>query len=101
VLQVAATPTINVVLMVYDPVYLAKPYIRGSMMWVNDPSMVMAPYPCEEATELALPRGKVPHFPPGKSPLPGLNPHITDRFGTPFEARQGGLLSFPGVPRIT
>ena len=50
----------------------------------------MRPYPCEEATELALAKGKVPHFLPGKSPLPGLNPKITDRFGTPFEARQGG-----------
>ena len=75
---------------IYDPLYLAEPYIRSSMMWVNDPSLVMRPYPCEEATELALPKGKVPHFLPGKSPLPGLNPKITDRFGTPFEARQGG-----------
>ena len=74
----------------YDPVYLAEPYIRSTMMWVNDPALVMAPYPCEEATETAVPRGTVPHFLPGQSPLPGLNPKITDRFGTPFEARLGG-----------
>ena len=50
----------------------------------------MAPYPCEEATETAVPRGSVPHFLPGTSPLPNLNPNVTDRFGTPYEARVGG-----------
>ena len=74
----------------YDPVYLAEPYIRSSMMFVNDPAMRMDPYPCEEATETAVPRGVVPHFLPGQSPLPGLNPKLTDRFGTPYEPRLGG-----------
>jgi hypothetical protein len=74
----------------YDPVYLAEPYVRSTMMWVNDPTLVMAPYPCEEATETAVPRGTVPHFLPGESPLPGLNPELADRFGTPYEARLGG-----------
>jgi hypothetical protein len=74
----------------YDPVYLAEPYVRSTMMWVNDPDLVMAPYPCEEATETAVPRGTVPHFLPGESTLPGLNAKITDRFGTPYEARRGG-----------
>ena len=50
----------------------------------------MSPYPCEEATETALPRGIVPHFLPGKSPLPGLDQNLTDRFGTPYEPRLGG-----------
>jgi hypothetical protein len=75
---------------IYDPVYLAEPYIRTTMMWVADPAMPMDPYPCEEATETALPRGSVPHFLPGSSPLPGLNPKLADRFGTPYEARLGG-----------
>ena len=74
----------------YDPVYLAEPYIRSSMMFVYDPAMPMDPYPCEEATETAVPRGSVPHFLPGQSPLPGLNPKLTDRFGTPLEPRLGG-----------
>lgn len=74
----------------YDAVYLAEPYVRSTMMWVNDPTLVMAPYPCEEATETAVPRGTVPHFLPGESPLPGLNPELADRFGTPYEARLGG-----------
>jgi len=74
----------------YDPVYLAEPYIRTTMMWMADPGMVMSPYPCEEATETAVPRGSVPHFLPGQSPLPGLNPKLADRFGTPYEARLGG-----------
>ncbi|OFW06193.1 MAG: hypothetical protein A3I61_18680 [Acidobacteria bacterium RIFCSPLOWO2_02_FULL_68_18] len=75
---------------IYDPVYLAVPYIRTTMMWVSDPGMRMDPYPCEEATETAVPRGKVPHFLPGKSPLPGLDPEARDRFATPVEARLGG-----------
>ena len=74
----------------YDPVYQAEPYVRSSMMWINDPTLPLEPYPCEEATETAVPRGTVPHFLPGKSPLPGLNPNVTDRFGTPYEARLGG-----------
>ena len=51
---------------------------------------VLPPYPCEEATETAVPRGNYPHFLPGKSPLPALNPKLTDRFGTPYDARLGG-----------
>jgi hypothetical protein len=74
----------------YDSVYLAAPYVRSTMMWVNDPGLVESPYPCEEATETAVPRGSTPHFLPGQSPLPGLNAKITDRFGTPYEARMGG-----------
>ena len=75
---------------IYDPVYLAEPYIRTSPMFVNDPAMPMDPYPCEEATETAVERGRVPHFLPGKSPLPGLNPNLTDAFRTPLEPRLGG-----------
>lgn len=75
---------------IYDPVYLDEPYIRTTMMWVADPAMPMDPYPCEEATETALPRGNVPHFLPGSSPLPGLNPKLADRFRTPYAARLGG-----------
>lgn len=74
----------------YDPVYLSEPYIRTTMMWIHDPALNVAPYPCEEATEVAVPRGTVPHYLPGQSLLPGLNPKITDRFGTPYEARLGG-----------
>ena len=74
----------------YDPVYMAEPYVRSTMMWVYDPSLPEAPYPCEEATETAVPRGTVAHFLPGRSPLPGLNPKLADRFFTPIEARLGG-----------
>jgi hypothetical protein len=81
---------LQLTVILYDPIYLAEPYIRSSMMWINDPKMPMDPYPCEEATETAVPRGTVPHFLPGQSPLPGLNPKMTDRFGTPIEARFGG-----------
>ena len=75
---------------VYDPVYLTEPYVRSTMMWINDPVLPMHPYPCEEATETAVPRGTVPHFLPGQSPLPGLNANLLDRFGTPYQARLGG-----------
>jgi hypothetical protein len=81
---------IQITSILYDPVYMTEPYIRSSMMWVNDPTMRMDPYPCEEATESPIPRGTVPHFLPGKSALPGLNKDLTDRFGTPYEPRLGG-----------
>ena len=81
---------LQLTVILYDPVYLAEPYIRSALMFVNDPGMPMAPYPCEEATETAVERGRVPHFLPGQSPLPGLNPKLTDRFGTPVEPRFGG-----------
>jgi hypothetical protein len=74
----------------YDPVYLAAPYVRTTMMWLHAPNMVLPPYPCEEATETAVPRGSVPHFLPGQSPLPGLDPNLTDRFGPPYQPRLGG-----------
>jgi hypothetical protein len=81
---------LQLTVIMYDPVYLAEPYIRSALMFVNDPGMPMDPYPCEEATETAVERGRVPHFLPGESPLPGLNPKLTDRFGTPVEPRFGG-----------
>jgi hypothetical protein len=74
----------------YDPVYLAAPYIRTNLMWMVDPNVPLEPYPCEEATETAIPRGNVPHFLPGKNPLPSWNPKIADAYKTPFEARLGG-----------
>jgi hypothetical protein len=49
--------------------------------------MVMNPYPCEEATETVVPRGKVPHY------LPGKNPILTEyaaQYGIPPEAALGG-----------
>jgi hypothetical protein len=75
---------------IYDPVYLAEPYVRTSLFWVHDPSLVLPPYPCEEATETVVERGTIPHYLPGKSLLPGQNPDETDQFGTPYEARLGG-----------
>ena len=74
----------------YDPVQFTEPYVRSTMMWRFDPAMQLPPYPCEEATETAVPRGNTPHFLPGQSPLPGLDPKVTDRFGTPYEPRLGG-----------
>lgn len=75
---------------IYDPVYFEAPYIRTSLFWVNDPALRMPPYPCDEATETVVKRGDVPHYLPGRSTLPGQNPQLTDRFGTSYEARQGG-----------
>jgi len=74
----------------YDPVNFTEPYIRSALVWLYDPALPESPYPCEEATETAVPRGEVAHFLPGQSPLPGLNPNLADRFGTPFEPRLGG-----------
>jgi hypothetical protein len=81
---------LQVTVIMYDPIYLTEPYMRSADMFFNDPSMPMDPYPCEEATETAVPRGTTPHFLPGQTKLPALNPKIPDRFGTPYEARLGG-----------
>ena len=97
---------------VYDPVMMTEPYARSTMMWVLDPALPMSPYPCEEATETALARGTVAHFLPGKSPLPGLDKDLTDRFGTPYEPRLGGaatmypeyivrMKTMPKPPKVT
>ena len=97
---------------VYDPVMMTEPYVRSTMMWVLDPALPMSPYPCEEATETALARGTVPHFLPGKSPLPGFDKDLTDRFGTPYEPRLGGaatmypeyivkMKTMPKPPKVT
>lgn len=76
---------------IYDPIYLAEPYIRSANFWMNDPNLIVPPYPCEEATETAVPRGTVPHLLPGRpNPMPGQNPEVTDKFGTPYEPRLGG-----------
>jgi len=75
---------------IYDPVYMEEPYIRTSLWWVDDPKLVLPPYPCEEATETVVERGTIPHYLPGQSLLPGQNAEITDAFGTPYEARLGG-----------
>jgi len=77
---------LSATVIVYDPVYLTEPYIRTET-WLNNPKMVMNPYPCEEATETVVPRGKVPHY------LPGKNPILTEyaaQYGIPPEAALGG-----------
>lgn len=96
---------------IYDPVYLEEPYIRTSLFWMSDPLLILPPYPCEEATETVVERGTVPHYLPGQNLLPGQNPKITDKFGTPYEARLGGaetmypeyiakMKTFPRPPEV-
>ena len=74
----------------YDPVYMEAPYLRTSLFWVNDPDLVLPPYPCEEATETVVERGTVPHALPGQSLMPGQDAKLTDQYGTPYEPRLGG-----------
>ena len=74
----------------YDPVYLEEPYVRTSLFWLNDPDLILPPYPCEEATETVVERGTVPHALPGQSLMPGQDSKLTDQYGTPYEARLGG-----------
>jgi hypothetical protein len=75
---------------IYDPIYLAAPYVRTSLFWLHDPNLVLPPYPCEEATETVVERGTVPHFLPGKNLMPAQDPTVADQFNTPYEARLGG-----------
>lgn len=75
---------------VYDPVYLEEPYVRTSLFWISDPALVIPPYPCEEGTQTGVEPGTVPHYRPGKNLLPAQDPKVSDRFGTPYDARLGG-----------
>lgn len=81
---------VRATVIIYDPVYLAEPYVRTALVWIDDPKLVMPPYPCEEATETVVEPGTVPHYLPGKNLLPAQDPNVADRFGTPYEARLGG-----------
>lgn len=81
---------LRVAVIVYDPLYFAEPYVRTSLFFINDPKLVMPPYPCEEATETVIDPGSAPSYLPGKNLLPGQDPELTDAFGTPYEARMGG-----------
>jgi hypothetical protein len=77
---------LNATVIVYDPVYLTEPFVRTES-WVYDPKLEMRPYPCEEATETVVPRGKVPHY------LPGKNSILTEfpaQYRIPPEAALGG-----------
>jgi hypothetical protein len=71
---------------VYDPVYLTEPLIR-LMTWVNDPNMVMNPYPCEQATETLVEPGKYPNYMPGKN---ALLTEFAANHGIPPEAINSG-----------
>jgi len=77
---------LTAVIITYDPAYMTEPFVRTES-WVYNPELVLRPYPCEEATETVVPRGKVPHY------LPGKNPMLTDfaaQSGIPPEASLGG-----------
>lgn len=54
-----------------DPAFLTEPFIR-SQNWVLTPYQVIAPYPCDPAEEVSLPRHAVPHY------LPGQNPNLAE-----------------------
>jgi len=75
---------------VYDPVMMTEPYMRKHDDVGPRPGASMSRIRARKRPRTALARGTVPHFLPGKSPLPGLNKDLTDRFGTPYEPRLGG-----------
>jgi len=77
---------LTVAVMVYDPVYLAAPFLRTTD-FAADPQQHIEPYPCETQTEAYHPPGVVP------SHLPGTNPFLTEwaaRWGIPPQATRGG-----------
>jgi hypothetical protein len=81
---------------VYDPVYLTEPFIRTEN-WVYNPKLIMSPYPCEEATETVVPRGKVPHYLPGKNfDADGFCGAIRDPSGSGARRRGNAV---PGIHR--
>ena len=69
-----------------DPAFLTEPFIR-SQNWVLEPYQIIAPYPCDPADEVSLPRHAVPHY------LPGQNPYLDEyarTYGLPPEGVRGG-----------
>lgn len=77
---------LTVTAIVYDPVYLAEPFIRTTD-YELDLHQQIPPYPCGVVQEVDRPRGVVPHH------LPGTNPDLQEfsmDFGIPFEATRGG-----------
>jgi hypothetical protein len=69
-----------------DPAFLSEPFIR-SQNWVLEPYQVIAPYPCDPADEVSLPRHAVPHY------LPGQNPYLDEymeMYDLPPEGVRGG-----------
>jgi hypothetical protein len=77
---------LTVAAIVYDPVYLAEPFIRTTD-YELDVHQQIPPYPCGVVQEIDRPRGVVPHL------LPGTNPYLEEfsvDFGVPFDATRGG-----------
>ena len=73
----------------YDPTLLSEACIPPTTMWVHDPALRMNPYPCEEATESAMPFGSVSDFLPGQSTPPGLI--LSPRIGSARRIEASGL----------
>jgi hypothetical protein len=77
---------LTVAVIVYDPVYLAEPFIRTTD-YVADPQQHIAPYPCDPEVEAYHAPGTVPNY------APGTNPFLTEwakRWGIPPQATRGG-----------
>jgi hypothetical protein len=77
---------LTVAVIVYDPVYLAAPFIRTTD-FSSDPQQHIDPYPCEPQVEVYHEPGTVPHY------QPGTNPFLAEwaqRWGIPPEAARGG-----------
>ncbi len=77
---------LTVAAIVYDPVYLAEPFIRTTD-YELDVHQQIPPYPCGVVQEIDRPRGVVPNL------LPGTNPYLhefSEDFGVPFDAARGG-----------
>jgi hypothetical protein len=77
---------LTVAVVVYDPVYLAAPFLRTTD-FVLDVQQHIDPYPCEPQLEVYHEPGTVPAY------APGTNPFLTEwaqRWGIPPEATRGG-----------
>ena len=77
---------LTVAVIVYDPVYLAEPFIRTTD-FVYDPQQSIPPYPCEPVDETDRQPGVIPNH------LPGTNTFLAEfptNYGIPLEAPRGG-----------
>jgi hypothetical protein len=77
---------LTVAVIMYDPVYLAEPFVRTTDYRLALNGLV-APYPCSVVEEETHEKGEVPSWMPDKNP--DLHEYA-DKHKIPFEATRGG-----------
>ena len=75
---------------IYDPVYLAEPYVRTSLFWVRPRISCSRRIPVKKRRRRWWNVGGAPHALPGQSFLPAQGPEAHGRVRNPVRAEAGG-----------